>query len=261
LSLGFECRVFSPGPVGEPAARLICPCDDTVVMMMDSAPPARRRKPRGQYAKTGATRMAILDAALEVFAASGYRSGSLREVAQKVGMSEAGLLHHFPNKSALLAAVLDRRDQHSLERVTFGADDGIATLRDLVDLAAYNASVPGVVELYCILSAEATTPDHPAHEYFIGRYEFTRGNLRTAFEALEREGRLMAGVTPQRAAVATIAMMDGLQVQWLLDRDVVDMADELRSFFRAFVEIDFDDVPVPAEARSEPTTDSAAEST
>ena len=206
--------------------------------------PPRTRKPRGEYAKTSAKRTAILDAALEVFAESGYRSGSLRDVAQKVGMSEAGLLHHFPNKSSLLAAVLDRRDQHSLERVPFEAQDGEASLRGLVELAAYNASVPGVVELYCILSAEATAPDHPAHEYFIGRYEFTRANLRNAFESLERDGRLMGGVTPQRAAVATIAMMDGLQVQWLLDREVIDMAEELTRFFAAFTDVDFSDLRV-----------------
>lgn len=217
--------------------------EDTVELVTQTPSPSRARKPRGEYAKTGAKRTAILDAALEVFAESGYRSGSLRDVAGKVGMSEAGLLHHFPNKSALLAAVLDRRDQHSLERVPFGGKDGGVTLRGLVDLAAYNASVPGVVELYCVLSAEATAPDHPAHEYFVGRYEFTRGSLRAAFEALEAEGRLMTGVTPQRAAVATIAMMDGLQVQWLLDRDVVVMAEELKTFFRAFVDIDFDGEP------------------
>ena len=209
--------------------------------------PPRVRKPRGEYAKTSAKRTAILDAALEVFAESGYRSGSLRDVAGKVGMSEAGLLHHFPNKSALLAAVLDRRDQHSLERVPFDGPDGTVTLQGLVDLAAYNASVPGVVELYCILSAEATAPDHPAHEYFVERYEYTRVNLRAAFESLEKDGRLMAGVSPQRAAVATIAMMDGLQVQWLLDRDVVDMADELKNFFGSFVDIEFDDAPTLAD--------------
>jgi AcrR family transcriptional regulator len=218
--------------------------EDTVriVTQTQTPSPPRARKRRGEYAKTGAKRTAILDAALEVFAESGYRSGSLRDVAGKVGMSEAGLLHHFPNKSALLAAVLDRRDQHSLQRVPFSPEDGEATLRALVELAAYNASVPGVVELYCILSAEATAPDHPAHEYFVGRYEFTRGNVRAAFESLEREGRLMAGVTPQRAAVATIAMMDGLQVQWLLDRDVIDMAEELTRFLGALADVDFSDL-------------------
>jgi AcrR family transcriptional regulator len=229
--------------------------DDTVRIVTQTPSPPRARKPRGEYAKTSAKRTAILDAALEVFAESGYRSGSLRDIAGKVGMSEAGLLHHFPNKSALLAAVLDRRDQHSLERVPFGSQDGEATLRGLVELAAYNASVPGVVELYCILSAEGTAPDHPAHEYFVGRYEFTRGNLRAAFESLERQGRLMAGITPQRAAVATIAMMDGLQVQWLLDREVIDMADELQRFFRAFADVDFSDLRVLSP--DEPLAESA----
>lgn len=196
------------------------------------------RKPRGEYAKTEAKRQAILDSALEVFAESGYRAGSLRDIAVRVGMSEAGLLHHFPNKSALLAAVLERRDQHSSERVPMDTEDGLATLRGLVDLAAYNASVPGVVELYCTLSAEATSPDHPAHEYFLRRYEFTREQLAKAFARLERDGLLVDGVKPVRAAIATLAMMDGLQVQWLLDRDVVDMADALREFFGAFVAVE-----------------------
>jgi AcrR family transcriptional regulator len=224
--------------------------DDTVGTMTDTTAPPRKRKPRGEYAKTGAKRTAILDAALEVFAESGYRAGSLRDVAQKVGMSEAGLLHHFPNKSALLAAVLDRRDQHSLELVPFSDPDGAVALRGLVELATYNASVPGVVELYCVLSAEATAPDHPAHQYFVGRYDYTRASLRTAFESLERDGRLMTGVTPQGAAVATIAMMDGLQVQWLLDREVVDMADELKGFLHAFVDIDFSGLRVLGEEGS-----------
>jgi len=230
--------------------------------MTDTTAPPRTRKPRGEYAKTSAKRTAILDAALEVFAESGYRSGSIRDVALRVGMSEAGLLHHFPNKSALLAAVLDRRDQHSLQRVPLHSGDGDATLRGLVDLAAYNASVPGVVELYTTLSAEATAPNHPAHDYFVERYEFTRNNIRSAFEALAAEGRLAAGVTPPRAAVATIAMMDGLQVQWLLDRDVIDMSDELRRFFASFVDIDFEMTGDPApsenpEPLSEPTNATA----
>ena len=216
--------------------------------MTQTSLPSRKRKPRGEYAKTSAKRTAILDAALEVFAESGYRAGSLRDVALRVGMSEAGLLHHFPNKSSLLAAVLDRRDQHSQLRVTFGGADGGVTLQGLVELAAYNASVPGVVELYCVLSSEATAPDHPAHEYFVGRYESTRSNIRRAFESLESQGRLMDGVTPQRAAVATIAMMDGLQVQWLLDRDVIDMAEELKTFFSSFVDIEFDGEPLRTDA-------------
>ncbi len=208
-------------------------------MTKTSTTPAPTRRPRGTYAKTEATRQAILDAALEVFSGSGYRAGSLREIAVRTGMSEAGLLHHFRNKSALLEAVLEEKDERARTIVPTGSDDGAAVLRGLVELAEYNASIPGVVELFATLSAEATAPDHPAHAYFVRRYEFTRSTIERALTNLERDGRLRHGMTPRRAAITIIAMMDGLQVQWLLDRSVLDMADELRALFMTFADIEW----------------------
>jgi AcrR family transcriptional regulator len=197
--------------------------------------PTRVRKPRGAYAKSETTRQAILDAALEVFSESGYRAGSLREVALRVGMSEAGLLHHFQNKSALLQAVLDHRDELSRRLVDFDLPDGADALRGLVALAQYNASIPGVVELYTTVSAEATSAAHPAHDYFVNRYQAVRENITAAFERVAESGRLLDGVDPRRAAVATIALMDGLQVQWLLDPSATDMALALVEFFRGVI--------------------------
>ena len=210
--------------------------------MTDSTPTVARqsasrplRKRRGEYAKSAATREAILDAALEVFAHSGYRKGSLRDVASRVGMSEAGLLHHFKTKSALLQAVLDHRDEQSRGYVDFDQEDGVEALRGLVALAAHSASTPGVVELFCTVSAEATSPDHPAHDYFIRRYAYVRDNAAAAFERVAAAGRLLPGVDPTRAAVATIALMDGLQVQWLLDPTSTDMAEALAEFFGGMI--------------------------
>ena len=208
-------------------------------MMQTTAATMRRRKPRGEYAKSEATRQAIIEAAFEVFAQSGYSSGSLREVAQRVEMSEAGLLHHFRNKSTLLQAVLTHRDNLSLKLVPVETDDGAVTLHGLVALAAHSAKTPGVVELYCKLSAEATTVGHPAHAYFANRYEWTRKTITEAFAKLARDNRLPEGIDPMWASITTIAVMDGLQVQWLLDRTVVDMATALDSVFCNFV-IDFD---------------------
>ena len=197
-----------------------------------------RRGPRGPYAKSEQTRKAILDAALKVFAESGYRSGSLRNVADRVGMSEAGLLHHFPSKSALLAAVLERRDEQTQEQFDFDPSHGVEVLRSLVKLADYNASTPGVVELFCTLSAEATSPEHPAHQWFTERYEFTRGMTLGAFRELDADGQLRPGVTPEAASRGAIALMDGLQIQWLLDRNSVDMAADLRAYFSALITIE-----------------------
>lgn len=212
-----------------------------IVTSIDNPAANRRRasgRPRGSYAKSEGTRAAILDAALEVFAQGGYRSGSLRDVAVRAGMSEAGLLYHFSDKPALLAAVLQRRDKLAEQFVPSPVGDGAETVRGLIALARYNASVPGVVELYSILSAEATSKDHPANRYFVERYEMTRTTLVAAFTDLQDKDRLRAGVDPEAAARGTVAVMDGLQVQWLLDRSALNMAEDLRVFLRRLTSID-----------------------
>jgi AcrR family transcriptional regulator len=189
-------------------------------------------------------RAAILDAALEVFAESGFRSGSLREIAQRVRLSEAGVLHHFPGKSALLMAALDHRDERALRIVGVTPGDGLSTLRGMVELARTDARTPGVIELYCILSAEATDPDHPAHAYFVARYQMVRDLLSEAFAEVAGRGLLVPGIDPGRAASSTIAVWDGLQVQWLLDREGVDLADELARHIGRLLT-----VPLPAGRR------------
>lgn len=218
---------------------------------------ATARKPRGEYAKTAETRQAILDAALEVFA-SGYNGGSLRDIAERVGMSEAGLLHHFKNKSALLQAVLDHRDDLARAIVDFDAADPVDGLRGLAKLAAYNASIPGVVELFCTLSAEATSPAHPAHDYFINRYAYVRRSIGDCARRIDASGGLKQGVDPDRFAVTTIALMDGLQVQWLLDPTSTDMAEALAEHFRTFVRgYDLTAIEQALDARLPPAVEAA----
>jgi len=134
--------------------------------------------------------------------------------------------------------VLERRDELSYSRVPLDQLDGVAALRRLVALVAYNTTKPGVVDLFCTLSAEATSPDHPAHAYFQNRYEWTRSSLAVAFGKVEAGGGLRPGVSPEIAARGTIAMMDGLQVQWLMDRSSLNMAEELRRYFRQISTLD-----------------------
>uniref|UniRef100_UPI0013CE7FF6 TetR/AcrR family transcriptional regulator n=1 Tax=Pseudomonas viridiflava TaxID=33069 RepID=UPI0013CE7FF6 len=72
----------------------------------EAVQPIRRRAPKGDM-----RRKALLDAATIVFARNGYSSASMRDVATLAGITTVGLLHHFPNKEALLSALLERRDQ------------------------------------------------------------------------------------------------------------------------------------------------------
>lgn len=199
-------------------------------------------KPRGEYAKTAERREEILEAAVQVFAQGGFRHGSLREVAERVGMSQAGLLHHFANKNELLEAVLDRRDNDARARmqidpVNGSQPEGLDLIRALVDLVAYNASTPGLVALFTVLSAEATAPDHPAHAYFTGRYAWVGEVVSEAFQVAQERGELREGVDPRSATRTLVALVDGLQVQWLFDPSI-DMSTDVRNYVQGLLTTD-----------------------
>jgi AcrR family transcriptional regulator len=53
------------------------------------------------------SRDVIRDVAIELFGQHGYEKTSLREIADRVGMTKASLYYHFPSKQALLLAILE----------------------------------------------------------------------------------------------------------------------------------------------------------
>ena len=195
-------------------------------------------KTRGEYAKTAERRQQIVSAAVEVFSAAGDRKGSIRDVAEKVGLSQAGLLHHYPSKEHLLEAVLTWRDEVSRQLIGEPLPEGLDLLRGLVKATEYNETTPELVELHVIVSAEGTSADHPLRSYFVNRYADLFERVRQAFERAADEGQLRPGVDCASAARTLIALMDGLQLQWLLDRDRVDMAGDLRHYLQPLLTVE-----------------------
>ncbi len=176
----------------------------------------------GRAARGGATRELILDTAMTLFAEAGYRGTSVRDIAARAGISHPGLLYHFPTKEALLMAVLTRRDALGARDFPIEGRPGRVVLASLVGTARFNATDRGIVELYATLSAEATAADHPAREYFQTRYAALLAFVRDALADVANDGGLADGVDPSIGAQQIVALMDGLQVQWLLD-DATDM--------------------------------------
>lgn len=186
----------------------------------------------GGYLKGRIRREDIITAAAAAYGELGYHSSSLREIAKRVGISHAGLLYHFPTKEALLAAVLERRDAEDSEREKLTVAPGLEVLRHFVALAEHNVRHPGIVDLYSRLAAEAVAPDHPAHDYFVRHYRAAREGVHESFEALAARGELRPGIDPGAASLAFIALMDGLQVQWLTVPGDVDLVGSLRFYLQ-----------------------------
>jgi AcrR family transcriptional regulator len=183
-----------------------------------------RHSARGQV-----RRDEIVRAAVEVIAERGYRGASLAAVAEKVGLSQQGLLHYFPSKEDLLIGVLQFREQTDTGgRDTIAEPMSMSATMGVVDA---NAHREAIVRTFSALLGESVTGDHPAAEYFRLRYRRVREAL-TATLRQEWGDRLPSGLTPEEAAPLVIAIMDGLQFQWLHEPETFDMPAAFRAFVR-----------------------------
>lgn len=70
----------------------------------------------------------ILQAALNVFVATGYHSATVRDVARECGMSVAGIYHHYQNKHQLLSRILDLGVSELLHRAELARAEGTSAV-------------------------------------------------------------------------------------------------------------------------------------
>ncbi len=167
---------------------------------------------RGPYARTKERRRSIADAALAAVVENGYRSLTTMAVAHRAGISEAGLLYHYPSKDALLVAALARFDETQLSQLAPG--EALATAPER---AALGVRRTNVVHLYTALLGEASNPAHPAHAYFKDRWRVGREIPASDIVLLQERGEIQPPVAPERAALWILAAWDGLQSHWLVD--------------------------------------------
>lgn len=198
-------------------------------------------KQRGPYAKTAALKVKILETCIELFGQTGFHNLTMKDVARRAGISHTGLLHHFASKDELLSGVLqlkdERRRQFFRER---GVDvltlpEGTEAIKAMLETAVANDLQPGLIELHSTLSAEATSPDHPAHEYYRQRYATAIGLYAQAFQALEELGELKSDSAPEDLAAIFVALTDGLQIQWLYDQNTDRLKRHVHQFLSSVI--------------------------
>jgi len=165
-------------------------------------PSTTRAATRGPYRTGIRRREQIVAAAIEVFGEFGFAGGSIRTIAERVGVSHATLLQHFGTKEGLLLAVLAEWDRRTVEARLAGAS-GLDYFRRLPEVMGAHLAQRGLLELFTTIAAEASSPTTLAMQ------------LQQAVNAGE--------VTPLSPAEIDVevrlvtAVLDGIGLQWLLD--------------------------------------------
>jgi AcrR family transcriptional regulator len=164
-------------------------------------------------------RLQILQQATRLISDKGFNAVSLADVAEACGIRKPSVLHYFPSMNDLLAAVLVHRDEQ--DYAAGGQASGAAPAdpesarAHLMRQVRHNLGQREIIRLHHVLGAEALAPDHPAHGYFVERWRW----------ALDEVRRMLAWKPdPDAAAVELLAFWEGVEVAWLRDPELDQLA-------------------------------------
>jgi AcrR family transcriptional regulator len=185
----------------------------------------RGRPVRRPYPKGVRRRQQILDSAIALLAQRGVDRASLRTVGQAIGVSHAALRHYFSSRDELLVEAYRAHEARAAGDAPT-ADGPAVSL--VIEAAERNRSIPGLVELYATLTTDALQEQHAVTREFVrDRFRSLRETLAARIESGQQAGRIAADIDPLDAAALVIAASDGLQIQWLLEPDAVDVGRSL----------------------------------
>ena len=179
-----------------------------------------------------------METAADRFAARGYHRTPMAQIAADVGLTDGGLLYHFPSKKHLLLAVAEHRFG-AIAQWWAGLDpsaDLAAVLDEMARATERLLGQPGLIELFVLTSAEAADSSSPAHALFADRYRAAIESLSAVFARCADRGQLRAGADCTALARECIAVTDGLQLQWVLADGDLDLVDGVRRHARRIAE-------------------------
>lgn len=177
------------------------------------------------------TEEAILRATMRLLATRGIQGTSLDLLAEEVGVAKSSILWHFGSKEELLLRVAERvydevargPAQRILALPTF-EDRADATWRFFSETLRQNPELRRVI-LYLLLESVDGRPELRARlqQLYRGIREMYETGLRSVVPAGAQRGRF---------AVISVAALDGIFLQWLLDPEAIDLEalhEELRT--------------------------------
>ena len=142
--------------------------------------------------------------------------------------SQSGLLHHFSSKAALLSAVLEERDAEDSEFLS--GDQPHPQLGRV-----RRPHRPRRAQLHPPRADRTVRPalrrshrrHHPAHRRLQDRYANTRAWLTDAVRTGQRAGEMHPDAPVDDIVRTTIAVIDGLQQQWLVEPQTMSMVESV----------------------------------
>jgi AcrR family transcriptional regulator len=191
---------------------------------------------RARRAKGHAQRERIVAAAVELLATKGFRGTTIAQLAEQVGTTHSNLIYYFGTKERLLREVVAERERQEGPGLSaaLGSDHpSFSALSTVANLIVQNMAF---TRLYVVLGAENFDADDPLHEFFVDRYRRARGVVETALAADRDRGSIRSDIDTAQLGREVVATLMGLEIQWLMDPDAIDLLATVEAYVRGLQE-------------------------
>lgn len=183
------------------------------------------------------TRQRIVDVAIELFARGGYEGTSVLSIAERVGISDAGVLYHFSTKRELFLAVVDVfAAAQADEFATLIEPGGLRAIDNLRAWGAVMEQRPELLALQIVLNAEAINPDADLHDYWAGRHQGLLELVVGLFTQGVERGEIRRDVDSEYEASALTAHLDGARLQWFYSGRRMSIATSVDTYVSQLVD-------------------------
>lgn len=157
-------------------------------------------------------------------------------MANAVGITDAGVLYHFPTKSDLLLAVLQHHDTVQRDRFSeLVSSGGLGAIRNIRGWGYVMEQHPEIASLHVILSAEHLLESSPTNEFFCARYTRLLGALAAVIEQGVADGDVRDDIDPALEAASLMAVLDGLRLQHFFAPEISPLGDRVREYVDGLV--------------------------
>lgn len=175
----------------------------------------KRKNQTRRVGQAEETYVQIVQAGVRLFARQGYHKTTITDLTQAIGLTSGAIFHHFPNKEAILDAVVDSVKRGIVEyaQIAQGAPEsgGIAVVEETVrTMCAHFKRRPEATICLAVLATEFAGSDHPMEAKIKQVYDI----FVKSFARILRNNESVDN--PRAAAIAFFAASQGIAVQGLL---------------------------------------------
>ncbi len=158
----------------------------------------------------------ILEVAERLVSRYGWRNRSIAQIAREVGVSPAGLLHHYESREQLLNAVLDARDADDDTHADRSGD----LITEICRVAERFDRAPELVGTFSVLLIENIASDAPLHDRLLKRQRAGVDIVTDLIRRAQDAGVDRQDVDAATKAVEILAFVNGMETAWLLDPSI-----------------------------------------